>query len=117
MLFAPTDNVYFRFSFIYTIKEIFNICFQRYRRGQRGGRTFQRGGHQHFNNRTDTRNNTESSSTVDTAKNQTKEQTNNADNESKPEVPTKLENGGDPLSLVLDGSYNGDDNDAGMSCI
>lgn len=99
------------------LKEIFNICFQRYRRGQRGGRTFQQGGHQHFNNRADTRNNTESLSTVDTAKNQTKEQTNSGDNQSKPEDPTKLENGADPLSLVLDGSYNGDDNDAGRSCI
>lgn len=54
---------------------------------------------------------------MDTAKNQTKEQTNNGDNESKPEDTTKLENGADPLSLVLDGSYNGDDNDAGMSCM
>ena len=51
---------------------------------------------------------------MDTAKNQTKEQSQEGDNESKAEDPTRLENGADPLSLVLDGSYNEED-DAGMS--
>lgn len=112
---ALADNVHFRISFIYTVKEIF-ICLQRYRRGQRGGRSFQRGGHKHFNNRADTRNDTEGSSTMDTPKNQTTEQSKDGDKESKSEDPTRLENGADPLSLVLDGSYNEED-DAGMSCI
>ena len=95
------------------LKEIF-IWSQRYRRGQRGGRTFQRGGNKHFNNRAHTRNDTESSSAMETAKNQTKEQSKNGDNESKPEDLTRLENGADPLSLVLDSSYKEED-DAGMS--
>ena len=94
----------------------FCICFQRYRRGQRGGRTFQRGGSKHFNNRAQTRNDSESSDATDTAKNQTKEQSQEGDSESKAEDPTRLENGADPLSLVLDGSYNEED-DAGMTCV
>ena len=53
---------------------------------------------------------------MDPAKNQTKEQNQDGDKESKSEDSTKLENGADPLSLVLDGSYNEED-DAGMSCI
>lgn len=53
---------------------------------------------------------------MDTAKNLTKEQSHDGDNESKSEDPTTLENGADPLSLVLDGSYKEED-DAGMSCI
>lgn len=81
----------------------------RYRRGQRGGRTFQRGGNKHFNNRAQTKNDSESSGTTDTAKNQTKEQSQDGDNEHKAGDPTRLENGADPLSLVLDGSYNEED--------
>ena len=49
---------------------------------------------------------------MDPAKNQTKEQNQDGDKESKSEDSTKLENGADPLSLVLDGSYNEED-DAG----
>ena len=101
--------------FTLLLKEIF-ICFHRYRRGQRGGRTFQRGGNKHFNNRARTRNDTESSSTTDTAKYQTKEQSKDEDKESISQDSARLENGADPLSLVLDGSYNEED-DTGMSCI
>ena len=97
------------------LREFF-ICFQRYRRGQLEGRTFQRGGSKHLNNRAQTRNDSESSGATDTAKNQTKEQSQEGDNESKAEDPTRLENGADPLSLVLDGSYNEED-DAGMTCV
>ena len=116
-VFALADNVHFRMPFYHYLRK-FCICFQRYRRGQRGGRTFQRGGNKHFNNRAQTslRNDSESSGATDAVDNQTKKQSKDGENESKAEDPTRLENGVDPLSLVLDGSYKEED-DAGMFCI
>lgn len=76
---------------------------QRYRRGQRGGRTFHRGGHNHFSSRGHTRKGSEGSSDMGTAKTQTTEQSKDENKVKTAQDSTRLENGEDPLSLVLDG--------------
>ncbi|KAL9965591.1 hypothetical protein ACROYT_G029412 [Oculina patagonica] len=72
----------------------------RYRRGQRGGRMFHRGGHNHFSDRGHTRKSAEGSGDMGTA---TTEQSEDENKERTAQDPTRLENGEDPLSFVLDG--------------
>lgn len=87
---------------------IFDLL-QRYRRGQRGGRGFHRGSHNHFNNRGQTRKTAEGSSGVCTAKTPTTEQNKHENQETTSQNSTRLENREDPLSLVLDGCCNEED--------
>ncbi|KAJ7333164.1 hypothetical protein OS493_018340 [Desmophyllum pertusum] len=82
----------------------------RYRRGQRGGRTFQRGGHNHFNNRSHTRKGPVGPNDRRAAENQSTEHSKNGNQARTSDDAKRMENGEDPLSLVLDGCDEEDEN-------
>ena len=86
------------------INKFLSVLLLRYRRGQRGGRTFQRGGRNHFNNQDSQRRGQGDRNDKGAAKDhfQNSEKIpEDRDGEETSEDRKRLQNIGDPLSFVL----------------
>jgi len=86
----------------------------RYRRGQRRGRSFQRGGHNHFNNRGPQRRDQEDLNDRIQTENHTQDSVNTQEDGNQERISginKKMENVGDPLSFVLADSGEEEESD------